>query len=229
MTRNFYFRKAADAVAGSANFAADIALNYASLGLTTAQSAAFGVVNTALQAAWTLATDPSTRTRVTIAGKDLALRNMRHAAVPLAKIIYATGTVTDAQLIGLGLLPRASFAPVGPAPTAPALEVGAVTGRRVQIRLRPAGGEGRPAIFPGSKGANVYSFVGPAAPAEQREWHFEGLATRGNAQVLFPDDVPSGATVWLSACWVSNRGATGPACEPVPFTLQGGGVLPEAA
>jgi hypothetical protein len=54
------------------------------------------------------------------------------------------------------------------------------------------------------------------------------MTTRAIARLLFPDTVASGATVWLSANWVSARGRTGPACAPVRFTIQGG-ALPAAA
>ncbi len=50
------------------------------------------------------------------------------------------------------------------------------------------------------------SFVGADAPTDPRVYHYEGMATRSTTQVLFPDTVASGATVWLSAQWVSARG-----------------------
>jgi hypothetical protein len=82
----------------------------------------------------------------------------------------------------------------------------------------------------GIRGANLYSFVGPNPPADPRDWHHERMTTRALARLEFPGDVPNGATVWLSACWVTARGATSPAAEPTPFTLQGGlGTTPSAA
>lgn len=228
MSRNFYYGPGADVVSGSANFAALIATGYASYGLTTAQATAFGTLNTALQTAYSAAIEPTTRTRVTIATKNQAIRNMRASAILLSKIIYATSTVTDAQLLGLGLLPRATRTPIGPPTTAPIVEVGIVSGRLVNIRLHSSDSERR-GMEAGARGANIYSFVGPAAPTDPRDYHFEGMSTRTIAQILFPNDVASGATVWLSANWVSARGATGPASTPVSFTLQGGAVLPEAA
>jgi hypothetical protein len=40
--------------------------------------------------------------------------------------------------------------------------------------------------------------------------------------------VPSGATIWLSAQWVSARSQLSPGSTPISFTLQGG-ALPAAA
>ena len=228
MPHNFYVGTNAQVVAGAANFASLIATGFASYGLTTAQATAFGTLNTALQSSYSEAIEPTTRTRVTIAQKNLALRNMRANAVLLAKIIYATPTVSDAQLIGLGLLPRATRTPIPAPTTAPVVEVGVVSGRLVNLRLHSADSERR-GMEHGAKGANVYSYVGATPPADARDYFFEGMTTRTNTQVLFPHSIASGATVWLSARWVSARGQLGPASAPVSFTLQGGAAVPEAA
>jgi hypothetical protein len=228
VAHNFYFGKQADVVAGAANFAALIATGFASYGISSSQSTAFGALNTTLQADYSTAVDPSTRTRGAVATKNASILAMRAMAINLAKIIYATPTVTDAQLIDLGLLPRSSRSPVPPPADAPVLEVGVVSGRLVNVRVHAGGSErrGKPV---GAVGANVYSYVGQAPPADPRDYHFEGMTTRTITQLLFPDTVAGGATVWLSACWVSARGATSPACAPVPFAIQGGGTLPAAA
>jgi len=228
MSRNFYFGKDADVVAGSSNFASLIATGFASYGLSSSQSTAFGLLDTALQSAYSTSIEPSTRTPVAVAAKNLALKNMRASAVQLSKIIYATNTVTDDMLIGLGLLPRSTRTPI-PAPTeAPVLEVTSVVGRVVNIRVHGAAPDSKRGKIPGAVQANVYSFVGDAPPDDPRAYHFEGGTTRAISKILFPNTVASGATVWLTACWVSGRGESGPACQAVPFTLQGGNVLPEA-
>jgi hypothetical protein len=227
MPRNFYYGKDADIVAGSANFASLIATGFASYGLTSAQSTAFGTLNTALQSAYSAAVNPSTRTPVAIEAKNLALRNMRANAILLAKIVYATATVTDTQLVALGLLPRSLRTPITVPTVPPTIEVISVMGRLVKVRIHDTETERRGLPF-GATGANIYSFVGPDAPTDPREYHFEGVSTRAIAEILFPNTVASGATVWLSACWVSARGQMSIGSTPVSFTLQGG-AIPAAA
>src|SRR5207249_8300756 len=95
MPRNFYFGTDANIVAGSANFASLIAAGFASYGLTSAQSTAFGTLNTALQSAYSASVNPPTRTPVTVEAKTIAIRNMRANAILLAKIVYATASVND--------------------------------------------------------------------------------------------------------------------------------------
>src|SRR5262245_537103 len=80
MSRNFYLRKLAEAVAGSANFASIITTDAVALGLTPAQATAFGVTNTTLQTCWAASSTPDTRTPVAVEATRVALKNMRAAA-----------------------------------------------------------------------------------------------------------------------------------------------------
>jgi hypothetical protein len=228
MDRNFYYGKQADIVAGSANFASLISTGFASYGLTSAQATSFGTVNTALQASYTAAITPETRTPVSIEQKNLDIRTMRTMAINLAKIIYATPTVNDAQLVALGLLPRTVPTPIPPAMNPPVLEVISVSGRMVNVRIHQSTTESARKPF-GSAGAQVFSFVGPDAPTDPTQYHYEGLATRRKFSVVFPNSVPTGATAWLAAAWLSQRGQSGIACNPVQVTVQGGPVLAESA
>lgn len=225
MPRNFYFGKDADIVAGSANFAGLIASGFASYGLTTGQATAFGTLNTALQAAHTAAVNPSTRTPVTIEARRVAIGNMRASAILLAKIVYATSTVTDAQLVALGLLPRSSRAPIPAPATAPVIDIVSVTGNTVKLRLHAAGDStkrGKPA---GVNGASVFSFVGATPPDQESEWTFEGIAPKTIVDITFPAGTAPGAKVWFTAFWFNNRKQNGPAAAPVVTNIPGNAAM----
>lgn len=228
MPRNFYYRNEPDAVAGSASFAASIAADPKSFGLTPAQAASFGQVNDALQASFALATTPATRTVVAVARKNQDLQAMRTAALNLSRIVYATPAVSDPQLISLGLSPRPVRTPRAVPATPPSVQVLKVDGRTVDLRLNARGADRRGLPF-GATGAHLYSFVGDQPPADSRGYHFEGLTTRAKTSLTFPATVASGATVWLSACWVGSRGQTSPFAAPRPFALQGGYIVPQTA
>jgi hypothetical protein len=226
---NFYHGKGATIVAGSANFAAKLVADAVSLGITPAQATAFGVVNTALQSAWTAAVTPETRTSAAIELKNDAIKRMRAAAIPLAKQIIGNGAVSDSELILLGLLPRTSPGPIPPTMDPPVVYKLDCKGRLVSGRIKQAGLEtaARPI---GSVGAYVFSHVGETAPTDPNAYKLEGLCTRRNFQVLFPNDVPTGATAWIAAAWVAQRqGQRGFACTPVSVTIQGGPILAETA
>ena len=54
---------------------------------------------------------------------------------------------------------------------------------------------------PGTRGANVYSFVGPSYPADPSGWRYEGATTKNKLDVLFPDSAAGGTQVWICATW----------------------------
>ena len=225
MARNFYLGKHADIVAGSANFSTLITASPTSYGLTAGQATSFGTLNTALQSAFSAAVNPPTRTPVTVEALTLAIKNMRASAVLLAKIVYATPTVNDSQLVGLGLLPRPSRAPVPPPANAPAIDVRSVSGNTVKLRLHAAGDSTRRGKPAGVAGASIFSFVGTNPPTEETDWKFEGNASRTNIEVVFPSGTPSGSRVWFTAFWFNQRKQRGPAADPVGTNIPGGSAM----
>jgi hypothetical protein len=223
MMNNFYVGKDASIVAGAANFAARIITAPTTLGLNQTEAESFSDVNDALQAAYQLSTEPITRTSVTVQATRTAIENMRAQAIRLSRIVYATPTVTDAQLVSLGLKPRPTYTSPNLPKNPPTVIVLSVQARLVNIRVQDVEWAGR-GMPPNADSANIYSFVGPEAPTDPRQYHFEGATKRAKAQILFPDSVASGATVWLSASWVSGRGEIGFGSTPISFTLQGGAI-----
>ncbi|MGC3957521.1 MAG: hypothetical protein QM813_06050 [Verrucomicrobiota bacterium] len=143
---------------------------------------------------------------------------MRAEAILLSKIIYATATVSDSQLVALGLLPRSRWCPVPAPSTAPTVEVGIVAGRLVHVRLHPSDSTRR-GIEAGSVGANLYSFVGAVPPVDPR------LPLRGNDHPI-PRENPLPQQRGRRRDRVAQRplgqrrGQSGPASGAVSFTLQ---------
>jgi hypothetical protein len=227
MAGNFYTGSDADLASGSANAVSIITPVPATYGVTAPQITAYGVLTTNFNDLLALAIAPATRTPVSIADKNNAKDTLKEASVNLAKIITATQTVTNAMLIALRMNERVIPTPRPVPGTPPTVEVISVAGRLVTIRVHDTETEGRGLPF-GAVGANIYSYAGPTAPSDPREYHFEGMATRAKTQIVFPDSVASGATIWLSAQWVSRRGDTSVGSTPMCFTLQGG-ALPAAA
>src|SRR5690348_2383037 len=138
MPLNFYLQPEPQAVAGAAAFASAMSASPESYGLSPELAASFGAINAALQSAYAAAREPATRTVPAVAGKNLALRAMRQSAMNVSAIIRATPTVSDAQLIGLGLLPRSVRKSVAAPDKPPVVRVRAVTGRLVSLHVRPS-------------------------------------------------------------------------------------------
>jgi hypothetical protein len=223
MARNFYLRNEAEIVSGSAIFAARLASDYASYGISLEQATNFGLLDAELQSAYADTRQPATRTSVAVSRKNDAITNMRANAIQLSRIISANPAVDDPQLMALGLLPRATRTRRKVPPTSPFLHVISMAGRVVGIQLSEPESNRRGLPF-GAASANIYSYVGDTAPTDPRAYHFEGATTRAKTQIRFPSTVPSGATVWLCACWVSGRGERGIGGTPTSFTIQGGAI-----
>ena len=227
MAKNFYFRTDREIVSGSANFSRLINANYEAYSLTLEQAEEYAQLDAALQSAYADSARPASRTTVAVAAKNVAKRNVQERAMLLGKIIAgAAETVDDAQLLQLGLLPRATYARrTMSTTTPPVVRIASVRGRVVEIRIRAAeasaGGTGG-RLQSGALGAQVYTYVGEQSPADPKQYDHDGLATREAYTIVFPNDVASGATAWVSAGWVGKRGATGITCSPVRVTVQGG-------
>lgn len=227
MARNFYYGADARIVAGSAIFASLIDGNASMYGLSTEQAARYVAADALLQETYRRAITPATRTPVAVREKDDARNLVQRDAARLAQIMYATETVNDGQLMTLGLQPRAVRTARSVPPTPPIVEVVSVMGRRVRVRFRAASSAGA-GKAEGALGVQVYSFVGNEPATNARQYRYEGLASRSTYEIVFPNDVASGATVWISAAWVSRRGETSVACAPRSVTIQGGPVLATA-
>ena len=228
MGKNFYSGTEAELASGAENVVAIVTPVPATYGLTAPIVTSYTTLTNNYVSLLALATAAPTRTSVSVENKNQAKQQLRAASVNLAKIITATQTVTNAMLLGLSMNERLIPTPRAVPPTPPTVDVVSVVGRLANIRVHDATSESRGMPF-GAASANVYSYVGPVAPTDPRQYFFEGSTSRAKAQILFPNDVPSGATVWLSACWVSARGQRSAGSTPISFTLQGGAIPAAAA
>ena len=104
--------------------------------------------------------------------QEQAIVNMRASTITLAKIIYSTKTVDDMTLMSLGLLPRATYAPIPVPETPPQVEVLSVAGHTAEIRVHDLESE-RSGLPFGAKSANIYTFVGETAPPNARAYHLK--------------------------------------------------------
>jgi hypothetical protein len=219
----------ADLVSSASNFDAKITASAPTYGLTTPQATSFHTVLLAFVAARTIALDPLTRSPANIIAKNIARDVLLAAYRQLAGIVQRFPGTTNFIRSELGLPLRMHPAPIPPPASAPLIEVKSVAGRTARIRLIDAANPTRRGRPPYTNGAAVFSFVGATPPASLSDWKFEGNTGRTSVNILFPDTVPSGATVWISAYWFNPRKQGGPTSDPVSANLPGGSVSAIAA
>lgn len=211
-------------LAWSLNFSTKITASPTDYGLTADQATAYTAVH-ADYAAALAACEPGVRSKSAVQAKNAARDTLKIQARLLSNLVQGTATVTNAQKIDLGLTVRAQPTPIPPPANPPTLDIVAVAGRSVRIRLHDldnAGKRGKPA---GVKGAAVFSFVGAEPPADPGQWKFEGNITRTIVDVAFPLATAPGTLVWLMAAWFNERAQSGPNCAPVSTNTQYGMAL----
>ena len=224
MPQPFFRGTDADLATGATNLISIVTAVPATWGLTSGIVTSYTTLSTSYNSLLTAATTPATRTPVAIQAKNAAGKLLKASSVNIAKIITATPTVTNAQLLSLRLNMRATPTPSPVPATAPNLDIVSVSGFTSSIRLHDSTSGSRRGKPVGVAGASVFSHVGAAAPTEMSGWTFEGNTGKTRLNLSFSGSNAAGTTVWFSAFWFNGAKQSGPMCAPVSTNLPGGSV-----
>jgi hypothetical protein len=220
----------ADLVTWSLNFKTRIATMATSVGLTSAQSTAYGLLHDSFVTAFNDASSDATNSRSAIITKNEARASLVANARLLAGIAQKFPGTTNTQRSELGLTVKdADPSPIPPPAMAPGLLILSVSGTTARVRLTDPANPTRRGKPAGVAGASIFSYVGATPPAALSDWRFEGNTTRTGVEVAFPADTAPGARAWLAAFWYNPRAQRGPACTAVGTNLPGGAVSGAAA
>lgn len=206
-----------------ANFATLIAVDPTDYGLIAGDSTAIDAQDTAFQAAYLAAINPTTRTSATIATKDAARASAEAVVRPYAMRIRNNTTVSNALKIGLGLtIPSTVPTPI-PAPTA-APETGFVKAIPLQTTLSfkdpAAAGKAKPY---GVIGVELFVAVGTVAAVDPAQASY--FATYGKSPFQLPfqaGDQGKVATVFtrfVTRSGPGGRSQSGPFSAPLVFSV----------
>lgn len=172
--------------------------------------------------------EPSTRTSVTIAAKDMSRRTLLGTMRNLYKKVLAANLTND-KLEALGLQPRNAPSPI-PAPSMrPVITIVSRDENTVKLKFTDPTDPTRRGRPPGVDGIAVFKFVGPNAPTNEEDWEFEGNSTVTTVSVGFPTNVAPGTKVWFTAFYFNPRARSGPAATPVSTNIPGGAAMAQAA
>ena len=178
----------------------------------------------AFAAALSASQSPATRGKSTVLLKDSLKRDLTGYSRLLVRTVQGVSTLTNQQKSDLGVTVRTIPGSI-PAPgTAPQIDFIAVSGRKVKIRLHDSASGSKRGRPPAVKGVSIFSHVGPAAPGTIADWTFEGNTSKTLMGVQFPDTVPAGSLIWLTAFWYNAKSQAGPMTAPVSTNIAGGGV-----
>jgi hypothetical protein len=213
----------ADFSAWLLNFATLIAANPTNYGLLAGDAVTISAVDTTFQAAYTLATNPATRTAPTVAAKDAARVNAEQTVRPYAQRIRNNTAVSDLLKVGLGLtIPSTTPTPI-PAPVV-APELGLLSAIPLQQTLTyrdpSAAGKAKPY---GVIGVEVWRAVGVAPAVDPAQASYYATATKSPFRSTFgAGDV--GKIVTYFGRFVTRSGPggiaqAGPFSAPLPLTV----------
>jgi hypothetical protein len=208
----------AELLTWSVNFFAKVQAAPTDYGLTIADVTELTPLMTAFTDAYQAATDPATRTKVTVADKDVAKVALVAELRLLARKVQADPAVTAGQKTELGL-PVHDLAPTPvPVPaTKPVLELAGEDICRHTVRLFDEATPTSRAKPQGSAGAQVFTFIaanGENPPIELDQWTLRGLATRSEFEVVYPG-ADAGKKAYIAARWFNSKGEVGPRSDAV--------------
>jgi len=174
------------------------------------------------------ADEPSSRTSVSIAAKQMSRRTLLGTMRNLYKKVLAAN-LTDDKLEALGLQPRNAPSPIPVPAMKPVITVKSRDENTVTVVFTDPTDPTRRGRPPGVDGIAVFSFVGPVAPTEADGWNFEGNSTQMKVNIGFPSSTPPGSKVWFTAFFFNPRAQSGEAATPVSTFLPGGAAMAQAA
>lgn len=176
-------------------------------------------VDTAYQAAYLAATDPLTRTPVTVAAKNTAKSTALATVRPIAQLINADPSISDGDRVTLGLTVRSTTpTPITAPTTFPLLDILTATPGIHTIQYRDSDTPTTKAKPFGALQMELYEAIGIAAAPDPTTSVFAGLVTK--SPFLVPQDpANAGKIATYFARWVTRTGLVGPWSSGVTLTI----------
>ena len=201
------------------NFQTLIAATPTAYNLVVADATAITAAYNTWRTAYLAATNPTTRTKATVATKNLQKANVLAVVRRYATTIRANVGVSDALKIGLGLRVRDTTpTPVPPPSTKPELSIARIDVGVQEVLARDEGAGAVRARPRGSVGLLLYRAVGAAPVGSADEATF--LTFVGNPRVASTFDAADrGKFATYFARWTNARGEVGPWSNPVSASI----------
>lgn len=201
------------------NFSTLITATPTAYGLTAGNATTISTAVNAFSAAYTLATDPSTRTIVTTAAMRTQRTAMTAVVRQFAAIIRANPSITAEQLAELGLtVPDVEPSPIPAPATFPLLDVLNATPGRHELRFADSASPDSRAKPDGAIGLQLFRSIGTSEADSP-----EGATLVGQFTVnpLRIDNSPAdtGKVATYFGRWITQRGLVGPWSNGTSFTI----------
>lgn len=219
MSSDFIPSRDAELQAWLLNFKTLIAATPAAYGLVAGDATVITNSYVAWNAAYVAATNPATRTHVTIAAKDAQKILTIDVVRTYSATIRANGAVTDSLKLGLGLNVHDTIpTPVPPPTTYPLLTINGAGPGMQDLRAADQATPTRRAKPHGSAGLLVFRTVGTTAASDPTNAPFLGFVTKAEFVSSFTS-ADDGKIATYFARWTNAKGEVGPWSAPVSMRI----------
>lgn len=201
------------------NFAGLISGDPTSYGLTAGNATTIQSAVDAFGAAYTLGTDPLTRTTATVAAMRVARVSMTQTIRQFAAIIRANPSITAMQLAGLGLTVKDTEPSPIPAPaTFPLIDVLNATPGRHELRYSDSASPDSRAKPFGAIGLQLFKTVAEGEAPSPEGAELVGQFTTNPVHVD-NDPADAGKVATYFGRWITRTGLIGPWSHGTSFTI----------
>lgn len=201
------------------NFAARITAAPATYGLTAAEALTICNAVNAFVAAYTIAIDPSTRTRASVADKDAMKAAALAISRPYAQLVRRNNGVSNQDKLDLGLtIVDTSPTPIPAPQTSPILSIVGATPLQHTLRYVDQNTPTKRAKPAGVIFLELMCQTSATPLTDPALIGFKQLSTANPVAVDFVQ-ADAGKTAYYAARWVTRRGLLGPWSNIVSFTV----------
>jgi hypothetical protein len=218
--------KDADLDQWAINFSTLITATPTAYGLVAGQATTFATAKSDFTTKLATASNPSTRTKSTVAAKNTSRAALLVLIRAYMKIVQGFPTITPTQLSDLGLTVRKTTpTPIGPPATSPRLTLQSTQGLGIDFRFSDETTPDSRARPFGTAGMELWVKIGPGAPVAIADCVYKGLYTVNTngpgslaARVTF-DGADVGKTAYFFGRWINIRGEPGPSSPLASMTI----------
>ncbi len=194
--------------------------------MTAPEATAFGMLAVGYEASYDAlmsARNSGTRSKSLLSAMTAARSDMLDSLRGIYGAVQSSPTISDADKDLLGVTVKRKPTPIPVPQGVPQVDVVAVNGSVVTVRIHDAAGDGKRSKPAGVVAAAISSAHGPVVPTDPSAYKWEGSTTKHVVEIVFPESVTPG-TKWLNA-----KQQAGPGCTPVSATIGFGGTMQQAA
>jgi hypothetical protein len=217
-TTDYIPAKDSEANSWATNFQHVLSAAPTDYGTTSGDVTSFATLRVSFTNALEAATDPGTRTSVTVAAKDVARNAMVFAARALANTAQATPGITAELLNEAGLTIRQVVpTPISAPTTKPLVAVVETLPLAVKLQIRDVTTPASRAKPFGAVEAEIWGKI-DSAPASIDDCSYLGSYTKPFKTLEFAG-ADAGKKVYLIARWKTRTGLVGPSSDTISATI----------